>query len=77
MTRKDYVKLAAALHAERPIGVVKTDAERGIVDMFELVSKRIADVLAEDNPRFNRERFLEAAGVYSHTKNADGKEVRQ
>ena len=62
MTRKDYVLIAAAIKAaateypdERP------DAEQQQED----VAFSIAEALASDNPRFDRERFLKACGVQS------------
>lgn len=47
MTRKDYVKIAAILKAN--------DASSQMADDF-------ADMLAADNPNFDRERFYAAAG---------------
>jgi len=65
MTRKDYILIAAALkdaHAlcSHPFAGPVT-AEAGC----ELAAQRVADALARDNPRFDRERFLKAAGVQS------------
>ena len=50
MTRKDYVNLAAAL------SVFPTSA------VHRAYVEAIADVLAADNPRFDRDRFYKAAG---------------
>ncbi len=60
MTRKDYVIIAAALkksgdecRAEYANGAYAT----------ERIAREIARALAADNPRFDGERFLKAAGV--------------
>ena len=59
MTKKDYVRIAAALARSK-------DAFRGSdgmrVQWQEDVSV-IADALADDNPKFDRARFLKACGV--------------
>ena len=57
MTRKDYVRLAAALHKAR--GYCETDNQRRGVERAVLC---IAAELAADNPRFDRARFIAAAG---------------
>lgn len=55
MTRKDYVVIAAALnHASG--GNKYAENERLVC------CSKIADVLQADNPRFDRNRFLVAAG---------------
>lgn len=62
MSRKDYELIAAALRAEM-------DLFKGETSPFALtqratiiaIAQRIALSLSEDNPRFNSERFLEAA----------------
>ncbi len=59
MTRKDYVLIAAALNTAR-VQVQDTPAE-----MHGTCARFIADELARDNPRFDRSRFLKAAGVIS------------
>lgn len=46
MTRKDYVALAKALHDS---------------DAPDRTINAIAKVLADDNPRFDRQRFIEVA----------------
>lgn len=70
MTKKDYVKLAAALAAAKPAApytlVTKFDRDdvRGIsTEVWQGTVHNVADVLSADNPRFDRERFLAAAGV--------------
>lgn len=64
MTRKDCVAIAAALSKltlyvtdERGASVIKTHHAR--------VCNALADHMANDNPRFDRDRFLKACGVKS------------
>jgi hypothetical protein len=60
MTRKDYVLLAEALNAAFSRSTAdKADKADGIAR----AAIELADALAADNPRFDRERFLKAAGV--------------
>lgn len=68
MTRRDYAAIAAALlGARRDQGETITprldlsDHNRGV----SWAAKSIADVMARDNPRFDRARFLAACGVQS------------
>lgn len=72
MTRKDYILIAAALReavweAEtgRP-GYVPLQETRAVM---AIVNGRMADALANDNPRFDRARFLAACGVTANTEN--------
>jgi len=68
MTRKDYEELAAAL---RTVNVqlrkqalnspVTNDYFDGGVDGALLATSAIAVALADDNPRFDRARFMAAA----------------
>ena len=58
MTRKDYRLIAAALKAAR--------AEANNAHEFlanSIAARVLANALANDNPRFDRAKFLEAAGV--------------
>ena len=57
MTRKDYVLLAEALKAV--IQSVDKPERTGAL----LAANEIAHCLAEDNPRFDRARFLKACGL--------------
>ncbi len=61
MTRKDYVLIAEALKKARP---TPSDYNSAHVQ-FRADVTLIADALANDNPRFDRERFLKACGVQS------------
>lgn len=58
MTRKDYILLAAAIRACRFDGM---DPVRAAIHAD--YANRVSDALAQDNPRFDRGRFLAAAGV--------------
>lgn len=55
MSGKDYEAIAAALKEERTAVTVREDTRRAIAN-------RIADVLKANNPRFDRDRFMTAAG---------------
>lgn len=57
MTRKDYELIAAHLNTGRR-SVPATDHQG-----FDTAACRVALALAADNPRFDRARFLTAAGV--------------
>lgn len=57
MTRKDYELIARVL--------TNYSDDEGVVIERDAIAYRLADALAIDNPRFNRHKFLIAAGVYS------------
>lgn len=61
MTRKDYQLIANTLAAERAYHADLGQAYAA--ETVESVAARLADELADDNPRFDRERFLKACGV--------------
>lgn len=66
MTKRDYQAIARAIHEAAQPGnppgsdwaceIFPTSAE----GMRQDIIGRIADVLAADNPRFDRQRFVEA-----------------
>jgi len=61
MTRRDYVAIAAALRLTQPTDVYGPKCyAQWLLDVAA-----VADVLASDNPRFDRARFLKACGVQS------------
>lgn len=56
MTRKDYQLIASVL--------ANYSAEGGVVIERDEIAKLLASALGADSPRFDREKFLVAAGVY-------------
>ena len=58
MHRKDYVAIADVLATRKGIWSTAELARQDIAEM-------IADLMARDNPRFDRARFLAACGVQS------------
>jgi len=68
MTRKDYVRLAAALRSARcsyhfPDGSASAKNVAVYQSGVENAAAYIADALAADNPRFDRIKFLAACWV--------------
>jgi len=63
MTRKDYILIAAALRDVLLIDCPSVEYLNGARAAHVSAAERLADVLARDNGRFDRERFLKAAGV--------------
>ena len=55
MTRRDYVRIASALRRSQPFADEPHSFEQWTDDV-----RGIADVLAADNPRFDRSRFFAA-----------------
>jgi len=58
MTRKDYIKIAAILKRHRDSILELTED-----DILDAIAFDLAYLFQEDNPRFDEERFYEAAGV--------------
>jgi hypothetical protein len=65
VTRKDYVLIAAALRDTALIDCRTPEYLAGVKAAHVSAASRLSDALARDNPRFDRERFLKAAGVQS------------
>lgn len=57
MTKKDYVKIAETLAANRPV------AFPAAIGAWEKLVRDMADMLKADNSRFDRERFTLACGL--------------
>ena len=60
MSRKNYVRFASALAEVRELLGPRRPASVAHMAL-DSVESRIADILADDNPRFDRERFHAAA----------------
>jgi hypothetical protein len=65
MTRKDYQLIASVL--------ANFTGDSGDVVDRDLVAYDLATALGADNPRFDREKFLIAAGVYSKCDYCEGR----
>ena len=65
MTRKDYILIAAALRNAHDAIRQKEPAEchDDMLDGIGYAADYLVDALANDNPRFDRARFLAACGV--------------
>jgi hypothetical protein len=57
MTKKHYEAIAKAFYA-----YIATNTGANIA---RPIAKDLADYFAQDNPKFNRSRFLEACGIES------------
>lgn len=73
MTTKDYVRIAKIMRDRRPLSArapqrtgpieISNVAIDAANDTLDVVSRDLADMLADYNPRFNRATFLSACGV--------------
>ena len=61
MTKKDYIKLAKLVYGQTSV----TESNRITRDTFIVA---LCDILKEDNPRFDRVRFLTACDSSSMKK---------
>lgn len=59
MSKKDCQAIAAAIYARRQMARNIQNTAARLTHYSEL-AESLADVFAADNPRFSRERFLEA-----------------
>ena len=64
MTRKDYVAIAAVFKSRNEMAQnIQNRAVR--MTHYAEIAGSLADMLAANNPRFDRARFLKACGVQS------------
>ena len=62
MTRKDYIAIAKVFQARSEMARNIQNAPSRLAHYAE-VAGDLADVLAQDNQRFDRARFLKACGI--------------
>lgn len=62
MTRKDYIAIAAALKVARESHAAAILPGKAY-DLCNFVAWQIANVMAADNPRFDRDKFLQSCGI--------------
>ena len=60
MSRKDYVAIAEVIRSAKKECIYGTETEPDVHYFEDLVIKGLADVFADDNPRFDYARFAEA-----------------
>jgi hypothetical protein len=65
MTRKDYELIAAAIRATVAHVAVDPGYCEGWQAAASSAAHRVADSMANDDPRFDRARFLKACGLDS------------
>ncbi len=58
MSKKDYQMIARALHGA--VEDVRRNPKADASTILRIALNRVTDALACDNPRFNRELFIEA-----------------
>lgn len=63
MTRKDYVLIAKVINGAHPIGSGPTHKPR--CETLRNVAEQMAVQLRQDNPNFDRARFIAACGLVS------------
>jgi len=65
MTRKDYVMIAGIIKDCNLIPTLNKNKEEGLIqaDILFTVASQLAYKLEQDNPRFDRTKFLTACGV--------------
>ena len=65
MTRKDYVNFAAMLKENRAMAGSTKNATLITNATVNWIAEDMAHIFADDNPNFDRARFLAACGVKS------------
>ena len=67
MTRKHFEAVAEIIRLSAPLEPALHENESiwidGAKDMLGRVASDLADLFAQENPRFDREKFLRACGV--------------
>lgn len=60
MTKRDYQAIARAIHKTKQEQYQLVEVAGEPFDTLGVISERLADILAQDNPRFDRALFIEA-----------------
>lgn len=65
MSKKDYIAIAGILSARLydAKGVFDRTGRDEAIKTVQAIAKDLADLCGKNNPSFNRERFLKAAGM--------------
>lgn len=66
MTRKDYELIAEAIYGSL-IQSCSLDWQDRFIEQHRTTARRVALALERNNPRFNREKFINACGVSEDT----------
>lgn len=61
MTRRDYVKFADLLAGE--LALANTAGDYVSARQIRMIAYGMADICAQDNPNFDRQRFYDAIGL--------------
>jgi hypothetical protein len=62
MTKKDYEVIAKAIYWSL-IQSSKLEWQDHYIDQFRMTARHVANALERENPRFNRDLFMQACGV--------------
>lgn len=64
MTKKDYELIADEFKQQLDnIAITDNEYDKGRYDTWYILVMNFSNTLADDNPQFDRERFLQACGV--------------
>lgn len=63
MSRKDYQKFAALFAGEMAVAASRYEPILEEIRTLQNLVMSTADIFAQDNPRFNREKFYDASGM--------------
>lgn len=62
MTRKHYITVAGILN-DNMNAVANGNESEEVFEMIEVIGRELAEAFKADNPRFDSNRFLTAAGI--------------
>lgn len=66
MTRRDFVLIAECLSEAQKYNLWNTNGEKEAANLMKAtIASNFVNALGRTNPRFDRDRFLQAAGVHS------------